>query len=123
MHHNRCRLCPNDLDTITPHLPRAARKRGFQMCPREALHSEVFLTYFWMLLGLLVLAGLALAFFKWVLKRDVDSVWITYRSWLVMAPLIAVFLFAGRVPTIVALSLVAAFGFKEFARATGLYQD
>src|SRR5262249_37305290 len=32
-------------------------------------------------------------------------------------------IFAGRVATIVFLCIVAGWGFKEFARATGLYQD
>jgi len=32
-------------------------------------------------------------------------------------------IFAGRVPTIIGITLLAAFGFKEFARASGLYRD
>jgi phosphatidate cytidylyltransferase len=40
-----------------------------------------------------------------------------------MIPLVVVGIFAGRVPTIVLLTLLAVFAFKEFARATGLYRD
>jgi phosphatidate cytidylyltransferase len=40
-----------------------------------------------------------------------------------MAPLLFGCIFAGRVPTIVFLTLIAAIGFKEFARATGLYAN
>jgi phosphatidate cytidylyltransferase len=93
------------------------------MTPSEALHSKVFVAYFSIVLGLLVVAGMVLAFFTLVLKKEVRSVWLTYRSWLVLVALITGFIFAGRIPTIVGLSLVAVLGFKEFARATGLYQD
>jgi phosphatidate cytidylyltransferase len=40
-----------------------------------------------------------------------------------MAPVVLVALVAGRVATIVGVAFLAAFGFKEFARATGLYRD
>ena len=40
-----------------------------------------------------------------------------------MAPIGLVAVFAGRVPTIIGTSLLAIFGFKEFARASGLYRD
>jgi phosphatidate cytidylyltransferase len=57
------------------------------------------------------------------LKKQVASIWTTYQSWLIMAPILLGCVFAGRIPAIVFFCLVAAFGFKEFARATGLYQD
>jgi len=31
--------------------------------------------------------------------------------------------FCGRIPTILGVTLLAIFGFKEFARASGLYRD
>jgi phosphatidate cytidylyltransferase len=40
-----------------------------------------------------------------------------------MAPLALALIFAGRVPFIVGITLLALFGFKEFARASGLYRD
>src|SRR5205085_11333034 len=40
-----------------------------------------------------------------------------------MAPVGLAAVFAGRVPTIVGVTLLAVFGFKEFSRASGLYRD
>jgi phosphatidate cytidylyltransferase len=40
-----------------------------------------------------------------------------------MAPVGLAAVFAGRVPTIIGVTLLAIFGFKEFARASGLYRD
>ena len=89
------------------------------MTPREALQSPVFLAYFWIVAGLLGGAGLALASVSWLFKREVRSIWVTYRSWLIMAPLMIACVFAGREVTILGLSLLSIFGFKEFARRLG----
>jgi len=93
------------------------------MTPQLALQSEIFRNYAFIVIGVLVVAGLALALLKWGFRRDVTSLWLTYRSWLVMAPLILGCVFAGRVAVIVFICLLAGFGLKEFARATGLYSD
>src|SRR5204862_5641320 len=47
----------------------------------------------------------------------------TYWSWILMAGIGLIVVFLGRVPTIVGVTLLAIFGFKEFARASGLYRD
>jgi len=93
------------------------------MNPQEALQNPIFMMYLRIVAGLIVGAGAALAFFTWVLKKEMRSVWLTYRSWLIMAPLILGSVFLGRVVTIIVLSLLSILGFKEFARATGLYRD
>ena len=93
------------------------------MSPQTALHSEVFRIYFFIMLGVLALAGLVLSFLRWGLKKEITSIWATYKSWLIMAPLVFAFIFGGRVTTIVFICFIAALGFKEFARATGLYRD
>jgi len=93
------------------------------MTPQLALQSDIFRTYASIVCGVLVFAGLALALMKWGFKKDVHSIWLTYRSWLIMAPLIAGCVFGGRVVVIVFVCIVAGLGFKEFARATGLYED
>jgi phosphatidate cytidylyltransferase len=93
------------------------------MSPQAALQSEVFRTYFFIVVGVLAVAGLTLALLKWGLKKDVGSILATYKSWLFMAPVVLGCVFAGRVPTIVFFCIVAGLGFKEFARATGLYRD
>ncbi len=93
------------------------------MSPQAALHSGIFRTYFFVIVTLLAVAGLALSILKWVFRKDVASIWVTYRSWLIMVTLSLGCIFGGRVPAIVFLCVIAALGFKEFARATGLYQD
>jgi phosphatidate cytidylyltransferase len=93
------------------------------MSPAVALSSDIFRFYFFMIAGALAVTGATLAFLAWGLGKDMRSVWATYRSWLVMAPLVLGAVFAGRVAMIVFSMLLAIFGFKEFARATGLYRD
>lgn len=93
------------------------------MSPQIALQDPVFRRYFWIACIVLLAAGLVLAVMRWGLKKNVASVWKTYRSWLVMAPLVIGCIFAGRAMTIALFGLVALFGFKEFAKATGLYRD
>jgi phosphatidate cytidylyltransferase len=93
------------------------------MSPQAALHSDIFRAYALIIVALLAVAGLVLSLLTWGLRKNVSPIWDTYRSWLVMAPLLLGVLFAGRVPTILFFGIVAALGFKEFARATGLYRD
>ncbi len=50
------------------------------MSPQAALHSEVFQTYFLIVVGVLVVAGLALALLKWGFRKDVSSIRTTYKS-------------------------------------------
>ena len=87
-----------------------------------ALQSDVFLTYVYIIGGLVGFAGLALAILT-AAGKNVTSVWKTYRGWLVMVPLVLGMIFLGRTAIIVGVALLALFGFKEFARATGLYDD
>jgi phosphatidate cytidylyltransferase len=93
------------------------------MSPAIALHDPVFRAYFCIVTGSLLAGGSILGFLHWGLKKEVDSMWQTYRSWLVMAPLALVVVFLGRVPTILGVTLLAIFAFKEFSRASGLYRD
>jgi phosphatidate cytidylyltransferase len=88
----------------------------------SALQSDVFLSYAAMIGVLLAIAGLLLAILK-ATGKNVSAVWNTYRGWLVMIPIVLGTIFLGRTATIIGVVLLAAFGFKEFARATGLYQD
>lgn len=53
----------------------------------------------------------------------VQKTWIAYRSWLIMAPVIFLTLALGRATFISAVCLLSLGVVKEFARATGLYQD
>ncbi len=93
------------------------------MSPQIALHDPVFRAYVYIVPLSLLAGGLVLGALRIVLHKELGTIWHTYRSWLIMAPLGLATVFAGRVPTIVGVSLLALFGFKEFARASGLYRD
>jgi phosphatidate cytidylyltransferase len=93
------------------------------MSPGAALQSDIFRLYLVLVVVLLATSGVALAILTSVFKKEVVSVRVTYRSWLVMAPIFLGCVFAGRAATIVLATLLALLGFKEFARATGLYRD
>ena len=87
-----------------------------------ALQSDIFLTYLKIIGGLLVAAGLVIGILK-ALGKNVSGVWSTYRGWLIMVPIVIGTIMLGRTAFIVGVALLAIFGFKEFARATGLYED
>ncbi len=93
------------------------------MSPNAALANNVFLTYVGILFGLLVVAGASIGILGLLLKKDVSHAWKSYRSWLIMIPLVLVCVFLGRFTTIFFFTLLAIFAFKEYARATGLYRD
>jgi phosphatidate cytidylyltransferase len=93
------------------------------MSPSAALSSDVFRIYAGVVLGLLLVGGLLIAVLRWGLHRNVSHAWQSYTSWLVMAPTVLLGIFAGRVPAILLVTLLAVFAFKEYARATGLYRD
>jgi phosphatidate cytidylyltransferase len=87
-----------------------------------AIANDIFLTYLVIIGGMLGFAGVMLAILT-AIGKDVSSVWKTYRGWLVMVPLVLGTIFLGRTATIIGVALVAIAGFKEYARATGLYND
>ncbi len=93
------------------------------MSPQTALTSLVFQFYGALAAGLLLGAGLVLAILRWGFRKDVAHAWKAYCGWLLMVPLLFAAIFLGREAAIVFFTMVAIFGFKEFARATGLYRD
>jgi phosphatidate cytidylyltransferase len=93
------------------------------MSPSNALHDPIFLAYLRIVFVSLIVGGIALGVLHWGFRKDLGSIWSTYRSWLVMAPIGLAVVFAGRIPTILGVTVLAIFGFKEFARASGLYRD
>ena len=90
---------------------------------RVAISDPVYRAYVVLIFGLLALSAAILSGITWGLKRPVPKVWQIWRSWVVMAPLALLVVGLGREATIVGVTLLAIFGFKEFARATGLYRD
>jgi phosphatidate cytidylyltransferase len=93
------------------------------MSPTIALANGTLLTYVALVGTLLACIGLLLLALTYGFGCQLNSVWRTYRSWLVMVPMVLVVLVAGRVATIVSVALLATFAFREFARATGLDRD
>ena len=87
-----------------------------------ALQNQIFLTYLAIVGGILLLTGVLLAILN-ALGKDVSSVRRTYYGWLAMVPIVMGAIFLGRIPAIIGVTALAVFGFKEFARATGLYDD
>ena len=68
-------------------------------------------------------AGVVLLVARHTGRVSLGAVWLTYRSWLVIVPLVLAIAWAGRAAVVGAVGLLALLGFKEFARATGLYRD
>ncbi|HXA10328.1 MAG TPA: phosphatidate cytidylyltransferase, partial [Chthoniobacterales bacterium] len=93
------------------------------MSPSAALHNSVFRAYTGITLGVLVVAGIVLLFLQIVFRMELGSAWKTYRSWLWLAPLAALVIFAGRVPFIIGVTVVSLLGCKEFAQVSGLARD
>jgi len=93
------------------------------MSPQTALHDPVFRAYLLIVPVSLALGGAILGFLNWGLKKELGVVWKTYRSWLVMASLGLIVVFAGRVAVIAGVTLLSIFAFKEFSHSSGLYRD
>jgi len=93
------------------------------MSPSDALASPVFRTYAGIGIGVLVIAGVVIMALRRGGRRTLDHAWRSYCAWLVMMPLALGAIFLGRTATIVFFTLISLIGFKEFARATGLYRD
>ena len=93
------------------------------MSPAVALANDTLLTYVVLVGTLMGGIGLLLVLLSRVFHCRIASIWRTYRSWLVMVPLVLVVLVAGRVATILSVAALAACAFREFARATGLCRD
>jgi phosphatidate cytidylyltransferase len=93
------------------------------MSPPAAFRSPVILFYAVLVYGLLLAAGLLLAWLRWGLRRDVGNAWQAYRGWLLLVPLTTAAILLGREATIVFFTAVVLLGFREFARATGLDGD
>jgi phosphatidate cytidylyltransferase len=88
-----------------------------------AWQDLVFRTYVWIIGGILGGAGAILLVLRLTGRKNLEGVFRTYRSWLVMAPLALLAIGAGRSVTLAFFGLLAILAVKEFSRATGLYRD
>lgn len=85
--------------------------------------SETVRVYLLIAAGILLFAGSAIVILKFVLRKNAEHAWHSFRGWLVMIPLVVGAILLGRVATIVFFGIVAIVGITEYARATGLYRD
>ena len=93
------------------------------MSPSAAFHDPIFRAYLGLVLALLIGAGALLALLQFVFRIELGGVWKIYRSWLWMAPLAALFIFAGRGPFVIGVTGLSLLAFKEFARVSRLGRD
>jgi phosphatidate cytidylyltransferase len=93
------------------------------MSPHEPHRGQILLCYAALVYGLLLAAGLLLAWLRWGLRKNVEHAWLSYRGWLWMVPLTSLAILLGREATIVFFTVVGLLGFREFARATRLDED
>jgi len=90
-----------------------------------AFREPIFHFYAAVWLGILLGSGAILGALALLKRGDpgVRSMLLTYRSWWLILPLIALPLGLGRRASIVAFTFLSLACFHEFARATGLYRD
>jgi phosphatidate cytidylyltransferase len=93
------------------------------MSPTAALASDVFRAFAFLTTGLLLIGGAAIALIRFQFNKNVGHAWDSYRGWLVMVPVIALSLFAGRAGAICFFAGVSIVAFTEYARSTGLHRD
>lgn len=93
------------------------------MSPAIAFRDPVFKTYLVIVPATLLVAGAILALIQYGLKKELGSVWATYRSWIVMAGLGLLVVFLGRLAVIAGVCALSIIAFREFARASGLNRD
>ncbi|MBI5296893.1 MAG: phosphatidate cytidylyltransferase [Chloroflexi bacterium] len=84
------------------------------------MERDVLTLYAVFTLGLLLVTFVVLLFMQKIMGKNVASLWNIVRGWLIMLPLVFVVMLLGRVVIILGVSLLSLYGFREFARATGL---
>jgi phosphatidate cytidylyltransferase len=79
--------------------------------------------YLCLVVGLLAINGLLLSVLRMRKAAAAEKMWIAYRSWFVLAPVIFLAFALGRTAVIVGLAALSVNMAGEFARATGLHRD
>ena len=81
----------------------------------------------WILVAIgaaLLLAPLVFVALQSRLSRELSNdLWMRYKSWLILTPLMIAPLVAGRLFAILGVGVLAALCYREFARATGLFRE
>jgi phosphatidate cytidylyltransferase len=84
-----------------------------------------FRNYFGLVALVIMIAAVILTLMKIIpqTKAAADKVWVSFSPWFVMAPLVFLILGLGTKAVIIFLFILSLACIKEFAKATGLYED
>jgi len=93
------------------------------MSPGAALYDPIFRAYLFVVPLSLVIGGIILVVLQYGFRKQLGSVWLTYRSWIVMAAIGLFCVAAGRLAVIGGVTLLSIFAFKEFSKVSGLSAD
>src|SRR5436309_817075 len=52
-----------------------------------------------------------------------QALWLRWRSWLIMTPLLVGPILLGAAPTILGVGLISLMCYREYSRATGLFRE
>lgn len=93
------------------------------MSPGAALNDPIFRVYLFIVPMSMVIGGVILVLLEYGFRKQLGSIWATYRSWILMAAIGLGSVTAGRVAVIAGVTLLSIFAFKEFAQVSGLSAD
>lgn len=88
-----------------------------------ALNDPIFRAYLFIVPLSLAAGGMALAIVQYGFRRQLGTIWSTYRSWIVMAGIGLVCVALGRFAVITGVALLSIFAFREYAAASDLQRD
>ena len=88
-----------------------------------AIDSAIYRQFFAIVASVLGVGGATLLALKRCVKSDLSSVFATYRSWLMMAPLVFLAILCGREVTIFSSLVLSVLAFREYSLATKLCPD
>lgn len=89
----------------------------FELISHNITHNFIPLTFY---TGLAAVVYSLLGAFIWIKPLEVAKK--PYLTWAVLLPVIFIPLWLGTGAWAIAITLVSIYGFKEFARSTGLYE-
>src|SRR3954470_7814116 len=93
------------------------------MSPVSAVQDPVFRHYLVIVPSVIAGGGIVLAFMQYGMRKNLGSIWDTYRSWVVMAGVGLLVVFLGRIAVIVGVAALSIAAFRELARVSELVRD
>ena len=88
-------------------------------------HNASYKFFFFLISAVLCGFGLLIGILKGIprCQEKAKSIWNSFYPWLIMGPIILGVAALGKDGVTIGLALLSIFGVKEFAKATGLYND